>query len=77
VIKPKRHFVTPAVGAPLLGYETLDAFYRDVREKLLPDHYYERRGRRLFVSVECDHDIPQDEPQNSKTPNQKELETLY
>jgi hypothetical protein len=38
-------------GAPLLGYRTMDAFYRDVREGLLAPHYWERRGKRIFVSA--------------------------
>jgi len=46
-----RFWLPAAEGAPLLGYEKLDAFYRDVREGHLPSHYYERRGKRIFVSA--------------------------
>jgi hypothetical protein len=47
----KRFWLPAAEGAPLLGYEKLDAFYRDVREGNLAPHYYERRGKRIFVSA--------------------------
>jgi len=39
------------VGAPLLGYQKLDAFYRDVREGYLSPHYWERRGKRVYVNA--------------------------
>ncbi len=49
--KYQRRWLPAEEGAPLLGYEKLDAFYRDCREGHLPADYWQRRGRRIFVSA--------------------------
>jgi hypothetical protein len=50
-LKYARRWLPAEEGAPLLGYSKLDAFYRDCREGHLPPDYWQRHGRRIFVSA--------------------------